>query len=173
MAEVNLSELACKTLQEMMDRLGMQAACEVVPEDKGAFKLDVKTEEAGRVIGHKGQSLEALELLLNRILRRTDEKAPWVAVEVDGYATGNAERNGEERRHGRLDEETMERFACIARDAAKEVKYWKEERRLGPYMPAERRIIHNTLAEDEAVTTESIPAPEKGERMKYVVVKLK
>jgi len=175
MADENLNELSRKTLVEMAERLGLPIDCEVVPDGKVGFKLDVKSEEAGRLIGHRGQGLEALELLLNRIVRRTSEKAPWIAVEVDGYSTGHSEASEEHRRrgHGRMDDETMERFLCIARDAAKEVKYWKEERKLGPFMPAERRIIHNAIAEDEALTTESVPAPEAGERMKYVVVRLK
>ena len=175
MADEKLNELSRRTLLEMTQKLGLPIDCEIVPDGKDGFKLDVKSEEAGRLIGHRGQGLEALELLLNRIVRRSFDKAPWVSVEVDGYSTGHSEADEEQRRrgHGRMDEETMERFLCIARDAAKEVKYWKEERRLGPYMPAERRIIHNAIAEDEALVTESVPAPEAGERMKYVVVRLK
>ena len=61
---------------------------------------------------------------------------------------------------------------AMAKDTAKEVKHWKKAKRLGPYLPAERRVIHTALKDDPDVTTESIPALEVGERMKYIEIKL-
>ena len=161
---------AVEFLQGALTRLGIQAEIEVEQAEEGAFKLQLQSENAGRLIGRKGQVLEALELLLNRILKRQDEKAPWVPIEIDGYTTGHTA--GEHRAGGaHLDSEEAERFEHLALDAAKEVRHWKQEKRLGPYLPAERRIIHTALKGDPEVTTESIEAPEAGPRMKYVIVK--
>ena len=48
----------------------------------------------------------------------------------------------------------------IAKDAAKEVKMWGEPKRIGPYKPGERRIIHMTLRNDPEVETESDAQPD-------------
>ena len=72
-----------------------------------------------------------------------------------------------------LDDETVEQLTNMALDCAKEVKHWKTSKKLGPYLPAERRVIHTALKENEFVTTNSIPAPEAGDRMKYVEILLK
>ncbi|MBR4125235.1 MAG: hypothetical protein IKR13_03450, partial [Victivallales bacterium] len=90
--------------------------------------------------------------------------------EVDGYSTGHTGAPPE--RHGILDNDTIMMLESMAKDTAKEVKHWKKSKRLGPYLPAERRVIHTALKDDSEVTTESIPAPEAGERMKYIEVKL-
>lgn len=172
MTEQEIKELAPKVLGELISGLGFEAKCAVADADaENAFKLELQMEDAGRIIGRKGQTLEALELLLNRILHKNDENAPWAIIDVDGYTTGHT---GAERRSGRgpIDAEEVARLEKLALDAAKEVRHWNRERRLGPYMPAERRIIHTALKAVEGVTTESIPAPAEGERMKYILVKL-
>lgn len=180
MNDAEIRVFACRTLSEMSALLGWKVSCQAVDmPGNGGFKLEAVCDDASPVIGRKGQGLEALELLLNRILKARHEDAPWVPVEVNGYSTG---RTGEhphndgrreigERNAG--DAQMQECFTEIALNAAKEVRYWKEERRLGPYTPSQRRVIHNALKDSEFVITESIPAPEAGERMKYVVVKLK
>ncbi len=170
MIDTEFKDLALNTLTEMTSLLGYQAA--VTPTEKDdALLLEVAMDNAGRLIGNQGRTLEALELLLNRILRKNDEKTPWVAVSVDGYTTGQT--GGPDRRVGhRMDDDEVQRFEHIALDAAKEVKHWKSPKKLGPYMPAERRVIHTALKGDADIVTESIPAPESGDRMKFVLIKL-
>ena len=179
MNDNEIREIACRTLNEMSALLGWELTCSIADNgENGAFKLIVNSDDdASAIIGRKGQGLDALELLINRIVKAKHEDAAWIPVEVNGYSTGRTGEHSHPHRdggdHGGSDAEMQERFASIAQSTAKEVRYWKEPRRIGPYTPAERRIIHNTLKEDPAVETESIPAPEAGERMKYVVIKLK
>ncbi len=177
MTAEELQKLAKEALDTMTDKLGFQATATVVPaEDGNTFKLDLASEDAGRIIGRKGQTLEALEMILNRILKKNDEDAPWIALEIDGYATGRTGNVPEHREGGRrsiLDEETVEQLTHMALDCAKEVRHWKKTKKLGPYLPAERKVIHTALKDDPEVTTNSIPAPEAGDRMKYVEVLLK
>ena len=170
MTEQEYKDLAKNTLDQMTELLGYGANSTVLPGEHDNFKLSLASEAAGRIIGRKGQALEALELLLNRILKKNDENAPWVPVEVDGYSTGHTGAPPE--RHGILDDDTVMQLEAMAKDTAKEVKHWKKAKRLGPYLPAERRVIHTALKDDPDVTTESIPAPEVGERMKYIEIKL-
>lgn len=179
MNENELKETAAAVMGELTAHLGLQCTCGTADcGEDGAFKLTLSSPEAGEIIGRKGQHLIALELIFNRIIkaRTKSDDTPWIPVEVDGYSTGRTgehpHRGGtgaEDGRHG--DSAMVERFTAIAQAAAKEVRYWKEERRIGPYLPAERRVIHNVLKDDPEVTTESEPAPEAGERMKCVVVR--
>ena len=72
-----------KTLATMFDYLGLNGTFRV--EEKGA-KLAVKiaSEDAGRIIGRKGQTLESLQLVLNRILFKDNEEFPHVLLDIDG-----------------------------------------------------------------------------------------
>ena len=54
-------------------------------EQGGRAILNVRTREAGRLIGRDGHTLEDLQYLLNRILNRHDETAPNIIVDVEGY----------------------------------------------------------------------------------------
>ena len=155
MAEENLMEMAKGILEEMIAKLGIDADVAVAASEDDARKLELKSGEAGRLIGRKGQSLEGLELVLNRILRKKtaeEENTPWVVIEVDGYSVPH---HAAGEHHGRVSRQEMERLELIAKDAAKEVKMWGEPKRIGPYKPGERRIIHMTLRNDPDVETES------------------
>ena len=68
MTEQERKELAKKNLDKMTEMLGYGATSTVLPGEHDNFKLSLASEDAGRIIGRKGQALEALELLLNRIL---------------------------------------------------------------------------------------------------------
>ncbi|MBR4901498.1 MAG: KH domain-containing protein [Victivallales bacterium] len=155
MAEENLMETAKGILEEMIAKLGIDAEVTIAESEEDAHKLDLKSGEAGRLIGRKGQSLEGLELVLNRILRKKtseEENTPWVVIEVDGYSVPH---HSASEHHGRVSKQEMERLELIAKDVAKEVKMWGEPKRIGPYKPGERRIIHMTLRNDPDVETES------------------
>ena len=96
---------ATRTLMTMLDFLGLEATLRV--EEKGSrLGIKISSPEAGRIIGRKGQSLESLQTLLDRILFRGEESGPRVMLDIDGYAQGNSrsgegnegEGNGEGRR---------------------------------------------------------------------------
>lgn len=160
---------AVQILHEMIERLGIAAEIAVEPGENENFKLQLQSEDAGRLIGRKGQSLESLELLLNRIMKKNDEESAWVPVEVDGYSTG---RTGDIPKHLGGEHLDIARFRAMTLDAAKEVRRWQNPKKLGPFNPAERRIIHMTLQDDDELTTESEPLPEGG-KQKYVIIKMK
>ena len=168
-----------RILTTMFDYLSLEGSFTV--EERGQ-KIGVKiaSEDAGRIIGRKGQTLDSLQLILNRILFKQDENCPHVMLDIDGYAggerdrrNGSGEANGKEgsrrprREHG-SSHASSEQLVQQARDAAMEVKRWGEPVKLPEMNAHDRRIIHVTLKDDPEVTTESI-----GEgAMKKVVVSL-
>ena len=189
---------ATRTLMTMLDFLGLEATLRV--EEKGSrLGIKISSPEAGRIIGRKGQSLESLQTLLDRILFRGEESGPRVMLDIDGYAQGNSRssegregegegeggrprrqfrdrdgrRGGRRREGGRGGEGrsdmTEEDLRALALDKAKEVKKWGESVTLSEMNAHDRRIIHVTLQDDEELTTRS-----EGEgSMKKVVISLK
>ena len=187
MSEMNSEELALKarkTLGTMLDYLGLNAELKAeVTENQLALKI--KSTEPGRIIGRKGQTLDSLQLLLNRIMFKGDEDCPRISIDIDGYAEngGRTERprrerserserseRGErrprrERRSGASEEQLIEQ----AKDAAKEVKKWGEPVTLPKMNAHDRRIIHITLENDPEIMTAS-----EGEgSLKKVIVSLR
>ena len=189
MAEINSEELASKarkTLGTMLDYLGLNAE-ELKAEVKdNQLAVKIKSTEPGRIIGRKGQTLDSLQLLLNRIMFKGDEDCPRISIDIDGYSeSGNraerprrergerTERSGERRerrprreRHSGISEEQL---IEQAKDAAKEVKKWGEPVTLPKMNAHDRRIIHITLENDPELMTAS-----EGEgALKKVIVSLR
>jgi spoIIIJ-associated protein len=171
---------ATKTLATMLDYLGLDAALKA--ENKGdRISVTVNSEDAGRIIGRKGQALESLQLLLNRMMFKGDPEFPRIFIDIDGYAKkGNRRegaprgkdsgrggrpggRNGGRRKMSQEEEETLRQQAM---DAAKEVKRWGEPVTLPPMNAHDRRIIHITLQDDDELKTDS---EGEGSRKKVVI----
>ena len=163
-----------KILTTMFDYLGLTAALRV-EEKGGRIAVKISSEDAGRIIGRKGQTLESLQLLLNRIMFKDDEECPHIMLDIDGYAKGErgartgepgeereyrdrgdeggerrAPRERRERRPREDDHEehlsTKDQLEQQALDAAKEVKRWGESVTLPEMNAHDRRIIHEAAA---------------------------
>ena len=185
MAEVNSEELALKarnTLGTMLDYLGLNADLKAEVNENNLV-LKIKSTEPGRIIGRKGQTLDSLQLLLNRIMFKGEEECPRISIDIDGYAEngskserprrersergerGERRQRRERRGSGASEEQLIEQ----AKDAAKEVKKWGEPVTLPPMNAHDRRIIHVTLQDDPEIETQS-----EGEgAVKKVIVSLK
>ncbi|MBQ9771350.1 MAG: KH domain-containing protein [Lentisphaeria bacterium] len=181
-----------KCLGVMLDYLCLNAT--VRSEKRNSrIHLIVTSSDAGRIIGRKGQSLESLQLLLNRMMQKDDVNYPKINIDIDGYpakdgaegkprraAKGEREdrpqrkerRDRHERRGNRSGEgnsEKEENLRRCALNAAKEVRRWSEPVTLPPMNAHDRRIIHITLENEPDLATES-----NGEgAMKSVVISLK
>jgi spoIIIJ-associated protein len=71
-------------LENILAALGFEAAVEEHRLDDGVL-LDVKTDDAGRLIGRQGQTLFDLQYITNRLLFQQDANSPKVTVDVGGY----------------------------------------------------------------------------------------
>jgi spoIIIJ-associated protein len=90
------------------------------------------------VIGRRGQTLDALEYLVNRIVSRAEEANGRVMIDVERYR---------ERRREYL-EQLAHRLAAKAKQTGRPVT-------LNPMSPRDRRIVHLTLQDDAQVSTRS------------------
>ena len=107
-----------KILTTMFDYLGLSATLRV-EERGGRIGVKISSDDAGRIIGRKGQTLESLQLLLNRIMFKDDEECPHIMLDIDGYAKGERgvrpaepgeEREPREREYRDRREEDGDRF---------------------------------------------------------------
>jgi spoIIIJ-associated protein len=126
------------TLEELLRRLGFAATVEEHMMEEGLL-LDVKADDAGRLIGRQGQTLSELQYILNRLLFHHDDSAPKVTVDVGGYRA-----------------QAREALVKKAKDAAEKVRRWGDIVELEPLNAFERRIVHNALKDDPSVETHSV-----------------
>ena len=81
------SEKLTRTLMAMFDYLGLNGTFKI--EDRnGKMAVRISSEDAGRIIGRRGQTLESLQLLANRIMFKEDEECPRISLDIDGYSDG-------------------------------------------------------------------------------------
>jgi len=174
-----------KDLMKMLDFLGYEDAAVKAAESNGEIELSVESQDAGRIIGRKGQTLESLQLLINRMMQKDDPDYPRIQICIDGYSTrrpdsrGRAPREQEEgssdhrrggdRRHrgergerrrrddreGRGGDDRDDILRQQALDAAKEVRRWGEPKTLPAMNAHDRRVIHITLENEADIQTES------------------
>ncbi len=95
---------ASKTLATMLDYLGLEASVKVEGRNT-KINLLVSSDDAGRIIGRKGQSLESLQLLVNRMAQKADPDFPKVYIDIDGYSSKRGDDRGSRRRGPRRDGE--------------------------------------------------------------------
>lgn len=107
-------------------------------EDEGTIYGELVGEGVEALIGHHGETLDALQYLCNLRLRGEDENGGKLKLDIANY---RAKR-----------EETLQKLAV--RKAEQALKYGKSVT-LEPMNPYERRIIHAAVQGIEGVTTVS------------------
>jgi spoIIIJ-associated protein len=136
----------------MLGHLGLVFEVEEM-EPSGRFVLNIRTREAGRLIGRDGHTLEDLQYLLNRILNRSEEGAANVIVDVEGY-----------RQKEKLD------FIGRVRELADQVRRTGHPVSLDPMNSFDRRLIHQAFADDPEIATQS---EEGSARLKQITLVLR
>jgi len=97
-----------KDLLKMLDFLGYEDAVVKAAESNGEIELSVESQDAGRIIGRKGQTLESLQLLLNRMMQKDDPDYPRIQISIDGYSTRRPDSRGRAAREPQQDEGSFE-----------------------------------------------------------------
>ena len=127
-----------EVVEKILSSLGFPATVEEHTLEDGVL-VDIKTDDAGRLIGRQGQTLADLQYIANRILFQQDKSAPKITVDVGGYRT-----------------QAREALVKKAKDAADKVRRWGDVVELEPMGAFERRIVHQALKDDADVETHSV-----------------
>jgi spoIIIJ-associated protein len=131
------ADLALEMLSEILKRMALTVDVKV-REDAEEVILDVAGEDAGRVIGKKGQTLDALQFLINKIVNRFPDGRRHIVLDSGDYR---------QRRENGL--------ASMARREAKRAVQQSRIITLEPMSPRDRRVIHLSLAKFPGVSTRS------------------
>ena len=138
-------------LREVFLSMGLIVKIDTQMKDKHLF-INLTGEDMGILIGKRGQTLDALQYLVNLVVNKNSNSYVSVMLDTENYR---------QRR-----KETLE---TLALNLAKKVKHTKKNVVLEPMNPYERRIIHSALQNDRFVTTYS----EGEEPYRNVVITLK
>lgn len=132
-----MAEAAHEAVEALLEVAGLELDAEIF---QGDGQLEIELSGAGQqeLVADRGNLLLAIQHLLPRTIRGLTGRS--VPCRVD---SGNFHR---------MQEQSLER---LANKVAEEVKREQTARSLDPMNPAERRIIHLTLADDDGVVTES------------------
>ncbi len=131
-------DLGVLTLQKMADLITEDAVVEA-QTDKDHLTLKISGGNAGILIGRKGQTLDAMQFLTDKIINRKSEARVRVKVDVEGYT----ETRKSNLRH-------------LAVKMADKAKKTGRPATINQMSAQDRRIVHLTLKDDNQVRTQSM-----------------
>jgi spoIIIJ-associated protein len=131
-------DLGVETLQKMADLITEDATVTAQTESD-RLTLRIEGGNAGILIGRKGQTLDAMQFLTDKIINRKSEARVRVRVDIEGYM--------ETRRAN------LEHLAFKMADKAKKTG---RPATINQMSAQDRRIVHLALKEDSKVRTQSM-----------------
>lgn len=137
-------------LDTILGYLGFVVQIEEQKDEAGNLVLQIYTEESRRLIGRDGETLSAIQFLLNRLLQARDKDAPKIVVDVEHYRSMREDR-------------IIERVRVLA----ERVRITGRSLQLEPMNSYERRIVHNAFKDDPEVATWS---PSDSARIKQITL---
>ena len=144
--EVELAKVEPQTIEtcekfiyDVMNAMGMDdVKVTSVVDEEGALSINMEGSNMGILIGKRGQTLDSLQYLINRVANKMQDGYVRVKLDTEDYR--------------RRRKETLEN---LAKNIASKVKRTRKTVSLEPMNPYERRIIHSALQSDPAVSTHS------------------
>ena len=130
---------ASAILRRILELMGEKTEIETVGDaEPGTVELNIKGDGSGILIGRHGQTLDALEYLVNRMLARKVKDTVPIALDSESYRA---------RRRRQLHR--------MALSKGEEAKREHTLVTLDPMPPRDRRIIHLALKDDPMIMTRS------------------
>ena len=139
LVDINLALEGKKYIESILQAMGITYQLEVRSlNNETEIYYNIHTDENPLLIGVKGKTLDALQVLVRNLLQTYSKELVVVNVDVGSYR--------ENHKH---------QLEVLATKIAKEVAKTKVPVKLKPMSSYERRIIHNKLSEWRDVFTES------------------
>jgi spoIIIJ-associated protein len=130
-----VGETARNILIDLLRLLEVEASVDL-KEDADRILLNIRGDGSGLLIGRKGQTLDALEYLVNKIVHRGAEDKKRIVVDTENYRA---------RREDSL--------VTLAHRLADKAKRLGRPVTISPMSAHDRRIIHLALQEDKSLHT--------------------
>ena len=134
---------ALSFVRTLVRKMSMNAEVNVAPNDgEGSpdeIRIEIEGPDAGRIIGKKGNVLDAIQYLTARVAVRPGEPRRHVTVDAEGYRA----------RH-------EDQLSQMAKRLAQRVAVEGKVITFDPMNARERRIVHTALRDVKGVRTESM-----------------
>lgn len=127
-----------EVLEQLLGMLSLEGSFDIEETPEALF-VSIETEDAGRLIGHQGETLTALQQIINQIMYRQMEDPKRVILDVSGWRK-NKESDLEQRAKGWI-EQVLESGKELA---------------LEPMPSWQRRIVHMVVQNTNGVKSESV-----------------
>jgi spoIIIJ-associated protein len=137
-------------LDTILGYLGFVVQIDETRSEGGNPTLQIYMEESQQLIGRDGETLEAIQFLLNRLIQSKDKDAPKVIVDCEHYRSMREDR-----------------IVQRVRELAERVRISGRSLQLEPMNSYERRIVHNAFKDDPDVATWS---PSDSARIKQITL---
>ena len=131
-------DLGVEAVQKMADLITDDAHVEAVTQED-RLTLQITGGNTGILIGRKGQTLDAMQFLVDKIINRQSEARVRVKVDIEGYM----ETRKANLRH-------------LALKMAEKAKKTGRPATINQMSAQDRRIVHLALKEDAQVRTQSM-----------------
>lgn len=134
----HLAQTAREVLLKVLELMDERAEVVRTDGDPESVELEIKGDGSGILIGRHGQTLDALEYLVNRMVARRIRDAAPVVLETESYRARRRQQ--------------LHRMALSMGERAK-----RDHRpmTLDPMPPRDRRVVHMALKDDPMLTTRS------------------
>ena len=133
--------VASEVIESLIDLLDVDVVLtlkQLHNEDLDGPIFEIEGDDAGLLIGRKGETLNTFQFLVRYIVSHKLDDRVNLMIDVEGY---------QQRRHQSLEN--------MARRVARRVSDTGRSITLEPMPPNERRIVHLALSDHPGVTTES------------------
>jgi spoIIIJ-associated protein len=158
--ETAAAEQGSVILASLLEHMGLNASVEIIEqsaleagEGDPALVLNIVGDDLGLLIGRQNEVLSALELITRLMVNQQAHMHSSFVVDVNGHRARRAEAL--RKLALRMAEQALESGRTMV---------------LEPMPPSERRIIHMTLHENPAVTTQSVG---EGDHRKVTIIPVK
>ena len=144
----NRIETAEKFLQDIFKQMNLTVKIEI-SESEGCQMLNLCGENLGILIGKHGQTLDALQYLVNLAANRNENQRVRFILDVENYRSRRSET-----------------LKNLSKTLAERAIRLNQDVRLEPMNRHERKVIHTSLQDNENVTTYSLGE----EPNRYIVI---
>ena len=125
-------------LRNLLTAMDCNNTVEQTIDKESNIILNISTDEAGRIIGDKGETLYSIQYLLNKMLFSKNKETPKIIVDVDHY---RSKRN--------------DSLIHMAQQLAERVVKTGKSFSLPPLNSYERKTVHESFRDDAKVITQS------------------
>jgi spoIIIJ-associated protein len=132
-------QITVDVLQHILQYMNIRAVVQVRSTNPLSLNIQGINENLGLLIGRRGETLSALQLLVSLIVGHRTKHRMRISIDAENYR---------ERRE--------ENLRSLALRVAQQVRNYRRSIALEAMPPHERRIVHIALADSKDISTESI-----------------